>query len=161
MLKNMKKDKGFSLIELLIVIAIIGILSAVVLSSLGTAREKARDARRLSEVKDMTKLLIVESDTGNVVLTGCTIADALTTTCTGPGGVVSFSNYADPSGSATACSSASTEACAYSISTELGAAGAGTEDFQICFYLENGAGGLSAGKNSAVGPVGRLVSGCN
>ena len=161
MLKNMKKDKGFSLIELLIVIAIIGILSAVVLSSLGTAREKARDARRLSEIKDMTKLLIVESDTGDVALVGCTAADALTTLCTGPGSVSSFVNYTDPSGSVTACTDASTEACAYSISTEAGLAGAGTEDFQICFYLENGAGGLSAGRNSAVGPVGRLVPECN
>jgi prepilin-type N-terminal cleavage/methylation domain-containing protein len=56
----MKKQKGFSLIELLIVVAIMGILAAVVLSSLGTAREKARDARRIQDVKDMAKLLVIE-----------------------------------------------------------------------------------------------------
>ena len=163
MLKNMKKDKGFSLIELLIVIAIIGILSAVVLSSLGTAREKARDARRLSEVKDMTKLLIVESDTGNVVLSGCTAAHAATALCSAPGGVSSFINYEDPGHTASTvpCNGTPAGVCDYSISTEAGLAGAGTEDFQICFYLENGAGGLSAGLNSAVGPVGRLVGGCD
>ncbi|MDO8522370.1 MAG: type II secretion system protein [bacterium] len=47
------KNKGFTLIELLVVIAIIGILSSVVLASLNTARQKGRDARRISDVKQI------------------------------------------------------------------------------------------------------------
>ncbi len=156
-----KVNKGFSLIELLIVVAIMGILAAVVLSSLGTAREKARDARRLEDVKDMVKLLVIEADSGNVALTGCTAADALSSICTGPGDIANFDDYGDPSESTTACTSASAAACAYSVSTDTGAAGAGTEDFQICFYLEYGSGTLNAGPNSAIGPVGQLTAGCN
>jgi len=49
--------KGFTLIELLVVIAIIGLLSSVVLASLNTARMKSRDARRLSDLSQISKAL--------------------------------------------------------------------------------------------------------
>jgi prepilin-type N-terminal cleavage/methylation domain-containing protein len=51
----MKKSfrRGFTLIELLVVIAIIGILSSIVLASLNSARQKGRDARRVSDIKQL------------------------------------------------------------------------------------------------------------
>jgi len=54
----MDKEKGgFTLIELLVVIAIIGILTSIVLVNLGSAKAKARDARRISEIRSIYSLL--------------------------------------------------------------------------------------------------------
>jgi general secretion pathway protein G len=49
--------KGFTLIELLVVIAIIGLLSTLAAISLNSTREQARDARRLSDVKQIRTAL--------------------------------------------------------------------------------------------------------
>lgn len=55
-------SKGFTLIELLVVIAIIGILSSVVLASLNSARQKSRDAKRISDVKQIQLALELYAD---------------------------------------------------------------------------------------------------
>jgi prepilin-type N-terminal cleavage/methylation domain-containing protein len=49
-LKMLKEKGGFTLIEMLVVIAMIGILSAVVLTALGPSRLKAKDSRIISDV---------------------------------------------------------------------------------------------------------------
>lgn len=58
----MKRQKGFTLIELLVVIAIIGILAAIVLIALNTARVKARDSRRASDIRSLQGALELYMD---------------------------------------------------------------------------------------------------
>ncbi|MEI6296362.1 MAG: prepilin-type N-terminal cleavage/methylation domain-containing protein [bacterium] len=56
------KNKGFTLIELLVVIAIIGMLAATVLTSLGAARSKGRDAKRISDLQNIQLALTMYAD---------------------------------------------------------------------------------------------------
>jgi len=48
-----KNKKGFTLIELLVVVAILGLLATIVAVSLTSARARARDARRVSDIRQI------------------------------------------------------------------------------------------------------------
>lgn len=70
-------EKGFTLVELLVVVAIIGILSAVVVSSLGSARSKARDASRIRSMQETRSALqLYFSDKGEFPYMNITEAGA-------------------------------------------------------------------------------------
>lgn len=49
----LRTKKGFTLIEVLIVVGIIGLLASVVLSGLGSVRSRGRDARRVADLRQV------------------------------------------------------------------------------------------------------------
>jgi type II secretion system protein G len=67
-----KKYRGFTLIELLVVISIIGLLATIVMVSLNSARGKARDARRASDMQQIQKALeLYLADNGQYPVATC------------------------------------------------------------------------------------------
>ena len=68
-MNQMIKKQGFTLIELLVVISIIGLLSSVVLASLNSTRVKARDTKRVSEVRQLQTALQLYYDTNGSYVT--------------------------------------------------------------------------------------------
>ncbi|MFZ2310023.1 MAG: prepilin-type N-terminal cleavage/methylation domain-containing protein [Patescibacteria group bacterium] len=60
-----KNQQGFTLIELLVVVAIIGLLATLSIVALNNARARARDARRVADVKQIqTALELYYNDYG-------------------------------------------------------------------------------------------------
>jgi prepilin-type N-terminal cleavage/methylation domain-containing protein len=54
-LRLLKKSAGFTLVELLIVVSIIGLLSTLIVISVRDTRTKSFDTRRLSDINDIQK----------------------------------------------------------------------------------------------------------
>jgi general secretion pathway protein G len=83
-----KNNKGFTLIELLVVIAIIGLLATLTVASLNSARSKSRDARRVSDTKQLqTALELYLNDQGQYPAVGAAYA---------AGACLDNSGYGDP-----------------------------------------------------------------
>jgi general secretion pathway protein G len=56
-IRDNNPTRGFTLVELLVVIAIIGILVGTVVANVTSSRIKARDARRLSDMREVQSSL--------------------------------------------------------------------------------------------------------
>lgn len=90
---------GFTLIELLVVIAIIGSLSALLLPNFMGARERARDAQRKSDLKQIQKAfeLYKQDQTIPAFPTGLPTAGDCWSSATNCGGNIYMNKFpADP-----------------------------------------------------------------
>jgi len=64
-------EKGFTIIELLIVVAIIGILATLMLVSYSHTLKKSRDARRVSDIESIKLACNMYADKNGTYPTGC------------------------------------------------------------------------------------------
>jgi general secretion pathway protein G len=75
--------KGFTLVELLVTISIIGILSTLMIANFNSTRQRARDAQRKSDLRNIqTALRLYYNDCGefptdssNTIINGCGSCD--------------------------------------------------------------------------------------
>jgi len=76
----MKKVKGFTLIELIVVISVIAVLAGIVVPTIGSLVEEAKDVKMVAEVKHLaTSILMYEKNVGWLPYAGL------------PGGSVTYS----------------------------------------------------------------------
>jgi len=76
-MKN-RKLKAFTLVELLVVIVIIGILAALIILSLSSARNRAKDARAKSAVSDTVSAIEMYLADNEPASNGTAVVDATT-----------------------------------------------------------------------------------
>jgi prepilin-type N-terminal cleavage/methylation domain-containing protein len=125
----MRKNKGFTLIELLVVIAIIGLLSTLAVVALNNARAKSRDAKRVSDIKQVQTALELYYQDAN----GYPSAAAMPTSITYSGSTYMGVVPTNPAPNGTT----------YTYSSD------GGSSYTITFTLESGTGGLGTGIHTA------------
>ncbi len=105
---SFKSKRGFTLIEILVVVSIVGLLSSVFLVGLGGFRSRGRDARRLADLRQVQNALEIYYTRcghypGGAITATCAATDpttwgVLSTTITsGSLGISQFPNDPTPS----------------------------------------------------------------
>jgi general secretion pathway protein G len=128
-----KRNKGFTLIELLVVIAIIGLLSTLAVVALNNARAKSRDAKRVSDIKQIQTALEMYYQDAN----GYPSANAMPSSLATAGNTYMGQVLTNPTPNGITY----TYACV--------GANPCAGPYTITFNLESGTGGLNTGLHSA------------
>lgn len=138
-------NRGFTLIEVLVVISIIGILSTIITVAVRQAKTAANDARRMSDLNTLQRAIELgyfDSRDYRVVLgAGCAAAGTRVNQCNGAltEHLPAIRDLRDVTGKSQGCVTL-TEACDYSLVTAPA-----TNNYRIGFWLEGGLAGLAEG----------------
>jgi type II secretion system protein G len=149
-MKNNKK--GFTLIELLVVIAIIGLLATLSVVALNNARQKSRDAKRVSDIKQVqTALELYFVDQNSYPVTPTTVLGG-----TGAKALSSTSGFASAAAGTTymgqvplAPTPAATPADYTYSGLPASCTGTTCTGYTLVFGLEGATGGLASGSRTA------------
>ncbi|MEK7125725.1 MAG: prepilin-type N-terminal cleavage/methylation domain-containing protein [Patescibacteria group bacterium] len=154
-IKTWQLKQGFTLIELLVVISIIGILSTLAIVSLNDARAKARDAKRISDIKQVqTALELFLADrngypAGNDLVLGAGAGSTLSQTG-GFAAAVAGTTYMGKVPGNPAPNGVDYKYTSYTSSAKTSVCAAvPCAWYEIAFELEGQTGGLAAGAHSA------------
>ena len=134
-LKQLKNQKGFTIVELLIVIVVIGILATLVIVTFSGIQRKARDTERKTDVNAITSHLeAFYAEKGYYpLLTNLNLASWRTTNMKGLDGEA----LQDPKGTAQTIAGATTgTAYGYTVTTDLDASCAADETTCTKFELK-------------------------
>ncbi len=163
-LNKIKNSRGFTLIELLVVIAIIALLATLAVVSLNNARQKSRDAKRVSDIKQIQTALDLyyldqnayptatnsgSACTGTTATCGlgvevtCLDSGSFDTTCSGTVYMGSIPRDPSMSGNESACAADASAVCDYAYQRSA------ASTYSIYFYLEGATGNLNSGVHCA------------
>lgn len=139
------KGSGFTLIELLVVIAIIALLTTIAVVSLNNARQKSRDSKRISDVKQVqTALELYFADqNGYPVEAAAVTLGASPNDCFDEDGFVDTCDAGGTTYMGTVPSNPAPNGAAYSYTSADGST------YSLTFTLEGTTGGLAAGAHTA------------
>ncbi len=153
--KTTAENAGFTLIELLVVIAIIGLLASVVLVALNGARAKARDAKRISDITQMSSAMELYFNDNNTYPTSSASGIPLNLLTTSPamvptyiGKMPSAPTPADGNCSASTANPPVSGGNAYDFLANSAANGPATAGYYITFCLGNTTGSYPPGPHT-------------
>lgn len=144
----MKNKKGFTLIELLVVIAIIGLLATLSVVALNNARLKSRDAKRVSDIKQIQtalELYYVDASSYPVETAAVTLGGTADT---------AIDTLSATSGFASAAAGTTYMGLVPTNPTPNGAnytytSSANGDSYELTFTLEGTTGGMASGAHTA------------
>ena len=147
-----RTSSGFTLIELLVVIAIIGLLSTLAVVALNSARQRSRDAKRVSDIRQVQTALELgfsETNTYPAADPAITLGSANYDVLCNINGTATFTANTTNCGTGTIYmglvpTNPTPNGANYSYTST-----SGTAAYQLTFNLEGATGQLGAGNNCA------------